>query len=126
MTKFTSSSASVRKKEIRMSRNLKLFVPLVALVAMIAFTQFGRADDAAKGSAGNAGNATISGKVLDPDGKPAANVLVRLLAPQKDVQGGDAATKPANEDASPKLAGGKKFKGAGKGLGKGAGKNANI
>src|SRR4051794_39317518 len=88
---------------IRMRRMTKsIVVPLMALAAMVMFASFTRAEDAPKPA-----NGTITGKVVDADGKPVSAALVQLAVPQSKAAAPAPAAggaQDANSNADKKLA----------------------
>src|SRR5438045_2919361 len=87
-----------------MSRIVRWFIPVLALGLAIAFTQVTRAAD--KDSAKATGS--VSGTVIGADGKPAANMKVRIVKPP--MMDADKGEKPAPAPAAADEGG----KGAGK------------
>jgi hypothetical protein len=90
------------KKDTTMHRMIRWLTPVVALSMVLAFNRSTvRADDTKKADTG-----TVAGTVTGADGKPAADINVRIVKPM------DHKSAPAaegdNKDAKPQAAGDEK------------------
>jgi hypothetical protein len=76
--------------------SMKILAMMLAVIVSVAFVQSTRAEDPAKGTG------SIKGTVLGMDGKPAANVEVRLIQPRRGPATRPAATPNVAVSAQPK------------------------
>jgi hypothetical protein len=82
--------------EVFMHASLKWLVPTIALGLMVSLAGTTRAEDKAK-----AENATITGTVTGEDGKPAADIEVRVMPPRPKHADGE---RPPRHEPKPQAA----------------------